>query len=85
MRNPGVSTGSNHLKEGFASSKRLRTLRSLDGERKSLAAAENIIRRHGGRLCAVTAAGKGVMFYFSLGNGPKSPPLPAAETHPAVS
>lgn len=50
----------------FALFRRLHTARELDGLGIGLATAQRIIARHGGRIWADAAVGRGATFFFSL-------------------
>lgn len=71
VRDNGIGFDPVHAERMFHPFRRLRADLGFEGAGTGLAAAERIIRRHGGRMWAESRPGEGSVFYFTLGRNPR--------------
>jgi len=70
VRDNGVGFDSSQAAKLFRPFERFHRADEFEGSGIGLATVERIVRRHGGRIWALAAVGKGSSFFFTVGDGP---------------
>lgn len=82
VRDNGVGFDMENAKRFFQPLQRMHTEKDFPGSGIGLAIVKRIVRRHGGRIWAATAAGEGATFLFTL--GAQSAPARRRPTRPGL-